>query len=109
LGDPVAGSGGYKRGWQVNGMRVSGGVMDGWPGSLWVLRYGWWRRYLRRKYAERFWMGLSDRLPRALRYATWIRVTADATTDPPLDVREVPAIPLGDLLAQVGMQIGPDR
>lgn len=77
--------------------------------ALRTLRFGWERRYQREKWAERFWMGLSDRLPRALRYATWIRVTADATTAPPLDGREVPAIQLEDLLKQVGAQVGGDR
>lgn len=77
--------------------------------AAWTLRYGWERRYRRQKMAERFWMGLSDRLPRRLRYATWIRVTADATTAAPLDGREVPAIPLGALLDQVHAQIGGER
>lgn len=76
--------------------------------SAWTLRFGWERRYRRGKFAERFWMGLSDKLPRRLRYATWIRVTADATTVAPLDDREVMGIPLQDLMTQVSTQIGPD-
>jgi hypothetical protein len=77
--------------------------------AAWTLRHGWERSYQREKLAERFWMRLSDMLPRPLRYATWIRVTADATVAPPLDGREVPAIPLEDLLRQVGQQIGGER
>jgi hypothetical protein len=83
--------------------------MSGAIRAAWTLRYGWERRYQREKLAERFWMRAVDLLPRQLRWATWIRVTAAATTGPPLDGQEVPAIPLGDLLKAVSGRIGPDR
>lgn len=58
-------------------------------------------RYLRQKYAEKFWSWLADCLPRRLRYQVWINVSADATTDDALRSEEVPAVHLGDLLQVV--------
>lgn len=74
--------------------------------AAWTLRYGWERRYQREKAAQRFWSWLSDRMPRPLRYATFIRVAADATMAPELSHAEVPAIPLDTLLRHVHEQIG---
>lgn len=59
------------------------------------LRFHWHRAYLRQKYSERFWSWAANRLPRRLRYYTWINVSAEATTDDALRGEEVPAVHLG--------------
>jgi hypothetical protein len=76
--------------------------------GLWILRYGWERRYRRQKMAERFWMGASDRLPHSLRYWTFVRVGADATTGEKLRCATVPEVPFLDVLQVAGEQLGMD-
>lgn len=76
--------------------------------AAWTLRHGWERRYQRQKAQERLLLWVARRLPRKLRYWTFVTVGADATSSRDLADLPVPEMEFMDVLKVAGKQLGID-